>query len=141
MGKSERLGHLRGGSAPWVLGWRDQVEVTVADVPGQVLPHISAVGAVRAGEWPLPRVSDQVTLEVVAPLGTSKYLATGRAVEGGTEVCLAERLPPPRRRATFTDPIVVHTRNSCCGGSGSCCSRRQEEGGVGACPRPASLPV
>ena len=140
MGKPKRLQHLRGGSAPVFLGWRNQVEMAVADVPGQVLPHISAVRAVRAGEWLHPRVSDQVTFEVVASLGASKYLATGHAVEGGTEVCLAERLPPPWRRGTFTDP-VVHTRDSCCGDSSSCGSRWQEEGGVGACPRPASLPV
>ncbi|MPC10528.1 hypothetical protein E2C01_003164 [Portunus trituberculatus] len=112
--------------------------MAMADVPGQVFPHISAVGAVRTGERPLPGVSDQVTFKVVASLGASKYLATGRAVEGGTEVCLAERLPSPRRRAAFTDPVVVHTRDNCCGG---CDSRWQEEAGVGTCPRPARLPV
>ena len=116
----------------------------MADVPGQVLSYISAVGAVRAREWPLPCVSNQVTLKVVTPFGTSKQLAAGGAVESGTEVCLAERLPPPRHWAPFTDPVVVHTRDSGSGGgsgSSSCGGGCQQEGGVGTCPRPASLPV
>lgn len=111
-----RSQNLRSGSAPRLLDGRRIVGVTLTDMPDQVLPDISTVGAVWAGEWPLPCVSDQVTLKVVASLGSSKQLATHWAAEGGTKVLILQCPPPPPPRwTTLCHPVVVDACSS--GGS------------------------